>query len=65
MNAMVQFTTLTLATLFAVAAAAAFDWVLLRFAFYLMKPATVRTRVQQRPLGTGSLRVAPAFSVRS
>ncbi len=66
MNAILQLATLSLATLFALAAAIAFDWLLLRFAFSLMRPAKIRSStLQRRPLLVGSLRVARALSVRS
>ena len=42
MIALLGITTLTLATLFALAAATAFHWLLLRVAFHLMRPAAAR-----------------------
>ena len=49
MTGILQFTTLVIATMFAAAAAVAFDWLLLRAAFHLMRPATAR-RASVRPL---------------
>ena len=65
MIALLQFATLTLATLLAVAAAVVFDWLLLRFAFLLMKPAAVRSTAPRTELVSGTMRLARAFSVRS
>jgi hypothetical protein len=65
MTAMLQFATLTLATLFALAAALVFDWLLLRFAFHLMKPAAVRTTAPRTQLAVGTVRLVRAFSPRS
>jgi hypothetical protein len=45
MIALLDITTLTLATLLALAAATAFHWLLLRAAFHLMRPATARRAV--------------------
>jgi hypothetical protein len=42
MIAMLNFATLVFTTLFATAAAVAFDWLLLRAMFVLMRPATAR-----------------------
>jgi len=42
MTGILQVTTLVIATMFAAAAAVAFDWLLLRAAFHLMRPATAR-----------------------
>jgi hypothetical protein len=39
---MLDFATLALTTVFAAAAAVAFDWMLLRAMFVLMRPATAR-----------------------
>ena len=48
MMAMLQFVTLFVATAFAAVAAAAFDWLLLRTTFALMRPATARRRIPVR-----------------
>ena len=42
MSEILHFATLAVATIFATAAAVAFDWMLLLAAFRLMKPATAR-----------------------
>lgn len=42
MNAMLQFATLVITTIFAVAAAAGLHWVCLKAAFFMMRPATAR-----------------------
>jgi len=42
MIAMLNFATLVFTTLFAAATAVAFDWLLLRAMFVLMRPATAR-----------------------
>lgn len=65
MIAMLRFAALALATLFAVAAAVAFDWLLLRVAFHLMKPAAGRSTVPRTPLVSGRAPLARSFSVRS
>jgi hypothetical protein len=64
MNAMLQFATLTLATLLAAAAAVVVDWLLLRFAFLLMEPAAVRSSAPRTELARGTQRLARAFSIR-
>jgi hypothetical protein len=62
MNAMLNFATLAIATLFAVAAAAGVHWLLLRAAFVLMQPATAR-RISPRPdLARGTAQLARAFA---
>jgi len=47
MTALLSITTLTLATMFALAAATAIHWLLLRVAFHLMRPATLRPATVQ------------------
>jgi di/tricarboxylate transporter len=42
MIAMLHFATLVIATMFAVAAAAAFNWLLLHATFRMMRPATAK-----------------------
>ena len=56
-----EFAALTLTTLVAATAALAFDWLLLRLAFYLMKPAAVRVSTFETPLVHGTSRLARAF----
>jgi hypothetical protein len=71
MTVILQVTTLVIATMFAAAAAVAFDWLLLRAAFHLMRPATAR-RVPVRSLTAqgkaelvrGTMLLARAFDPR-
>jgi hypothetical protein len=60
MIALLDITTLTLATFLALAAAAGFHWLLLRVAFHLMRPATAR-RVVRTELGHGTRHWKRAF----
>lgn len=57
MIALLSITTLTLATLFALAAATAFHWLLLRVAFHLMRPAVAQrvTGHTESPRGAAGL----------
>jgi hypothetical protein len=64
MTGILQFTTLALATIFAAAAAVAFDWLLLRAAFQLMKPATARRMPVRTELVRGTMQLARAFDSR-
>ena len=64
MTGILQFTTLALATIFAAAAAVAFDWLLLRAAFHLMKPATARRAPVRTELARGTMQLARAFDSR-
>jgi hypothetical protein len=62
MNATLDFATLAIATLFAVAAAAGLNWLFLQVAFALMQPATAR-RIPARPdLARGTVQLARAFA---
>jgi hypothetical protein len=61
MIALLSITTLTLATLFALAAATAFHWLLLRIAFHLMRPATARRVVVGTELVRGTAGLTRAF----
>ena len=71
MTEILQVTTLAIVTMFAAGAAVAFDWLLLRAAFRLMKPATAG-RVGARPFVTqgkaelvrGTMLLARAFDPR-
>jgi hypothetical protein len=61
MIALLSITILTLTTLFALAAASAFHWLLLRLAFQVMRPAAER-RVAARPeLVRGTVGLTRAF----
>jgi hypothetical protein len=67
MIALLDITTLTLATLFALAAATAFHWLLLRVAFRMMRlavvrPAAVRPVVARTELSGGTARLTRAFA---
>jgi len=62
MIAMLQFTTLVIATMFAVAAAVALQWVFLRAAFLMMRPATARRIPVRTELVRGTAQVARAYS---
>jgi len=71
MTAILQFTTLVIATMFAAAAAVAFDWLLLRAAFHLMRPATARrapvlgfVAQGKTELARGTMLLARAFDPR-
>ena len=62
MIAMLHFVTLVITTIFAAAAALAFDWMLLRAMFVLMRPATVR-RIPATPhLVRGTSQLARAYA---
>jgi len=70
MIAMLQFATLVITTMFAVAAAAGLHWVCLKAAFLMMRPATARRipfeRAQGQPVRTelarGTAQLARAYS---
>jgi len=61
MIALFQFATLVVTTLFAVAAAAAFHWLLLRAAFLMMRPATARRIPPRTQLASGTVALARAY----
>jgi hypothetical protein len=62
MIAMLDFATLAIATMFAIATAAGLNWLLLQAAFALMQPATAR-RIAPRPdLARGTTQLARAFA---
>jgi len=64
MNAVTQFATLALATMFAAAGAAAFHWLLLRGTFLLMRPATARRFPSRTELVSGTRELARAYAPR-
>jgi hypothetical protein len=68
MSEILHFTTLAVATIFAAAAAVAFDWLLLLAAFRLMKPATARRAPagaqSKAGLARGTMQLARAFDSR-
>jgi hypothetical protein len=62
MITVLDFATLAIATMFAVAAAAGLNWLFLQAAFVLMQPATAR-RASVRPgLARGTAQLARAFA---
>jgi len=62
MIAMLHFATLVVTTLFAAAAAAALDWLLLRAMFVLMRPATARRVNAPSQLVRGTAQLARAYA---
>lgn len=64
MIVMLHFATLTVVTIFAGAAAFAFDWMLLRAMFLLMKPATARRSPAQAQFDRGTAQLARAYAPR-
>jgi hypothetical protein len=62
MIAMLHFATLAAVTVFATAAAFAFDWMLLRAIFVLMRPATVGRATAGSKLARGTAQMAGAFA---
>ena len=62
MIALLDITTLTLATLFALAAATGIHWLLLRAAFHLMRPAATQRVVVRTELAGGTASLARAFA---
>jgi hypothetical protein len=61
MIALLSFTTLAVATIFALAAGTAFQWLLLQVSVRLMQPATARRRVVRTELAHGTAQLARAF----
>jgi hypothetical protein len=64
MNEMVQFTTLFLATVLALGTAVALNWILLRVAFRMMRPAAASRTASERPrwdLSRGTAQVVRAY----
>jgi hypothetical protein len=61
MIALLSFTTLAVATLFALAAASAFHWLLLHVTVRLMRPATARRSPARTELVRGTTQLARAF----
>jgi len=62
MIAMLHFATLVVTTIFAAAAAVAFDWMLLRAMFVLMGPATARRNPATPHLARGTTQLARAYA---
>jgi len=61
MIALLSFTTLAVATIFALAAGTAFQWLLLRVACHLMQPAATHRRPVRTDLVRGTAQLARAF----
>lgn len=59
---LLNFSILAIATMFAVAAAAALSWMFLRVAFVLMQPATARRIPAHAQLRRGTAQLARAFA---
>jgi len=64
MIATLQFATLVIATLLATAAAVAFNWLLLRATFLLMRPATARRIAPRTELARGTAALVRAYASR-
>lgn len=64
MIAMLNFAALVITTVFAVIAAVAIDWMLLRAMFVLMHPATARRRALPAPLARGTAQLARAYAAQ-
>jgi hypothetical protein len=62
MITMLDFAVLAMATMFAVAAAAAISWIFLRVAFVLMQPATARRIPARTELVRGTEQLARAYA---
>jgi hypothetical protein len=64
MIAMLNFATFVVATMLAVAAAAAFNWLLLRATFLLMRPATAKRIPARTGLARGTRELARAYATQ-
>ena len=62
MITMLDFAILAIATMFAVATAAALSWIFLRVAFVLMQPATARRNPPRTVLVRGTAQLARAYA---
>jgi hypothetical protein len=62
MIALLSITTLTLATMFALAAATALHWLLLRATFHLMRPAATQRAASRTDLTRGTAGLTRAFA---
>jgi len=60
--AMLSFATLVVTTIIAAAAAVAFDWMLLRAVFVLMRPATARRLPAPAHMARGTTQLARAYA---
>jgi hypothetical protein len=64
MIAMLQFATLVITTMFAVAAAAGLHWLFLKAAFLMMRPATARRIPVRTELACGTAQLVRAYSAQ-
>ena len=62
MNAMLQFATLVITTMFAAAVAVALHWLFLKAAFLMMRPATAPRILARTELLPGTEKLAQAFA---
>ncbi len=62
MNAILQFATLVFTTIFAAAVAAGLNWLCLKVAFRMMRPATARRVPARTELVRGTAQLARAYS---
>ncbi|HKV26351.1 MAG TPA: hypothetical protein VJN93_17270 [Candidatus Acidoferrum sp.] len=62
MNPIFQFASLAVVTVFAAAAALAFDWMLLRAMFLLMQPASARRAPRRTILAHGTVEAVQAYA---
>jgi hypothetical protein len=62
MFAMLQFATLVITTMFAVAAAVGLHWLCLEAAFLMMRPATARRIPARTELARGTAQLVRAFA---
>lgn len=64
MIATLELTILVLITIFAVAAATGLHWLLLKAAFFLMRPATVKRIPARTELARGTVQLARVYSAQ-
>jgi hypothetical protein len=62
MITLLSFTTLAVATIFALAAGTAFQWLMLRAACFLMQPVAAQRRPVRSELARGTAQLARAFA---
>ncbi len=64
MIAILQFATLVITTMFAAAAATGLQWLLLKAAFLMMRPATARRIPARTELARGTAQLARAYATQ-
>jgi hypothetical protein len=64
MDAMLQFATLVITTMFAAAAAVGLHWLCLEAAFLMMRPATARRIPARTELARGTEQLVRAYSAQ-